>query len=161
MTVMTCRSPLAEGDPSVRRGFQRGEERFEVPTALVAAAINEEGGRAGDAALTAAGDVRADAGGEGAVAEVAGEAVDVETEEGRVGDQIGLGEGGLVREEVVVHRPEGALGCGGFGRLGGALGAGVDGRVGEVAEGEAEAVPEATLRLADDGEGVAAKGALE
>ena len=101
-------------------------ECVDVVDAVVAAAVDEEGGRAGDAALVGARDVLADTRLVLAPAQLVGEAVDVEAELLGVAGEVGWGQRVLVAEQGVVHLPEFALGGGCLGCLGGELSVRVD-----------------------------------
>jgi len=87
--------------------------------AVVPLSIDEEGGSAGDTAEIGRFDVLGDAGGVGTDIEVIAEAGGVEIQALGIAQQVVAGEGVLVSQEQVVHGPEGALGGGGFGGLGG------------------------------------------
>jgi hypothetical protein len=88
----------------------------------VAAPVDEEGGRAGDVAEVGTLDVLGNATTHPVRLELVAEAVDVEAELLRVADQIARGERVLVREQEIVHLPEGTLRRRGLGRLGSQLG---------------------------------------
>src|SRR5438105_4058080 len=74
----------------------RLRERGDVVGAVVAAAVDEEGRRAGHVAEVGAVDVLGDAGRAGTALEVGGEPVDVEPDLRRVADQVVAGERLLV-----------------------------------------------------------------
>ncbi len=126
----------------------------------MASAVDEEGGRAGDAAEVGAVDILGDAGGAGVLAQVVGEAFDVEAQLLGVGDQIIRAERVLVVEQEVVQLPEGALLGRGLGGFGGELGARVDVVQRQVPPDVAD-VAELAEELADDRFGLPAVGALE
>jgi hypothetical protein len=87
---------------------------IDVVRAIVAAAVDEEGRRAGHAAQVRALDVLSDAVRAGAPVQVVGEARHVEPESIGVRHQIGHLQPVLVREQQVVHLPERALIGGGL-----------------------------------------------
>src|SRR5204862_88995 len=62
-------------------------ERLDVVGAVVAAAVDEEGGRAGDVAEVGAVNILGDPGGAGVLLEIVDEAIDVEPELARVAHQ--------------------------------------------------------------------------
>ena len=126
----------------------------------MAAAVDEEGRRAGDAAQVGAVDVLGDAGSTGVVVQVVGEPFDVESELLGVADEVAEGEGVLVVEQQVVHLPERALVGGGLGGLRGKLGVGMDVAERQVPPDVAD-VAEVAEELADDRLRLPAVGTLE
>lgn len=114
---------------------------------MVAEPVDEEGGRARDAREVGAVDVFGDAGGAGVAGEVGAEALDIEPELLGIGDQILGTERPAVREQKVVHRPEGALFGGRLRGLGRQLRPGMD-----VVQGQ---VPPDIAKLAEAGQELA------
>ncbi|MCI0350304.1 MAG: hypothetical protein L0Z53_12840, partial [Acidobacteriales bacterium] len=92
----------------------------------MAAAVDEERGRAVDSASHAAGEVFANSWDMHAAHEFTPKAVNIKTELGRILAQALIIKGILILVEHVVHVPESSLGAGGFGGLGGALCEGVN-----------------------------------
>src|SRR6266540_3902046 len=104
------RLPLSRSRSCQRRlrtGYADGRrEGADVVRAVVAPAVYEEGGCAGDADQVGAVDVIGNAGGTAVVAQGVGEAFDVEAELLGVADQVARVERVLVIEQEVVHLPE-------------------------------------------------------
>src|SRR6266508_4585723 len=111
----------------------------------MAATIDEEGGRAGDAAEVGAIDILGDAGGAGVGAEGVREAFEVESELLGVAHQIRRAERALVAEQEIVHFPEGPLVGRGFGGFRGELGARADVVQRQMAPDVADVHPRAQL----------------
>jgi len=126
----------------------------------VAAAVDEERGSAGDPAEVGAVDVFANAAQTGALAEVVGEALDIELELRRIAHEVRRLQRGLMLEQQIVHRPERVPGGGGPRGLRGALGVGVHVGERQVAPDVAH-VGEVAQQVADLGLRPAAVGALE
>src|SRR2546429_6607711 len=103
------RAPLRDGGAGARDAH-RLRERGDVVRAVVAPAIDEERGRAGDVAEIRAVDVFGDATGTGVLLEIGGETVDVEAELARLVDEVGGGGGPLAVQEEGVPLPEHPLG---------------------------------------------------
>src|SRR3954469_19195113 len=107
------------GERACARGVHRLGETAEIVRAVVASAVDEKGGRAGDVAAVGALDVLGNAVTRPVRFEFIAEAVDLEAELLCVADQIARGERVLVGEEEIMHCPEGTLRRGGLGRFGG------------------------------------------
>src|SRR6266576_1028605 len=90
-------------------GAHRLGERADVVGAVVAFAVDEEGGRAGDAAQVGRVHVRGDLGLSGVIAQVASEPFGVQAELAGVADQVFGRQRVLVVQQLVVHLPELAL----------------------------------------------------
>ena len=108
------------------RCTDRRAERIDVVRPMMALPIDEECRSARDAADIGRLNVLCDAGLVDVVPQVIAEAVDVEAELAGVADEIGRRELVLVREQEVVHLPEGALCAGSLSSLGGELSTRVD-----------------------------------
>ena len=138
------------GDRSLRtRHAYRGRERGDVVGAVVAAAVDEEGRRTGDAAQVGAVDIFGDAGSAGVLLQLVGEPLDVEAELARRSGRGRRAEGVLVVEQEVVHLPERSLLGRGLGGFRGQLGARVDVAQRQVPPHVAD-VAEVAEQLADD-----------
>ncbi|GAA3712669.1 hypothetical protein GCM10023082_08040 [Streptomyces tremellae] len=133
----------------------------DVVRAGVAAAVDEEGGRAGDAAEVGGLDVLRDACGARVAPHVAVEALQVEAEPLGVPAQVGDAQPALVVEEQVVHGPERALLGGRLRGLGGDLGPRVDVGERQVPPHVADVVAEVGEQGADGGLRAPAVGAFE
>ncbi len=152
-------------DSSRRQYRQASSAAISEPASkepVVQAPVDEEPGRAGDAAGQAAVDVALHP--RSACArgvELGRDPVGVEAELARRADQVSRAERAPRLVEAVVHRPERALGGGRLGCLGGALGVGMDVAQGEVAEREQQPPGELVADPLHDREGGGAVGALE
>src|SRR5262245_31148587 len=109
------------GERAAACGPHGAAEGGDVVGAVVALAVDEEAGRAGDAAAVGVVDVLGDPRGVRVPAQVVGEPVDVEAEAARVLDELVRAELVLARQQAVVHRPERALRGGRLRRLAGEL----------------------------------------
>jgi Alpha amylase, catalytic domain len=94
-------------------------QRVDVVGAAMAFAVDEERGRAGDAAQVGGVHVLGDLGFPGVAAQVGGEPPRVQAELGGVPEQVVGGQRVLVRQQLIMHRPERALAGRGLGTLGG------------------------------------------
>ena len=94
-------------------------QRVDVVGAAMALAVDEERGRAGDAAQVGGVHVPGDLGFPGVAAQVGGEPPRVQAELGGVPEQVVGGQRVLVRQQLIMHRPERALAGRGLGTLGG------------------------------------------
>ena len=103
-------------------------------------AVDEERRRGADPERPRGGGVALHAPGVGAGGQLGGDAVGVEPEAARVGDEVAVREVAARGVERVVHLPEGALGRRRLGGLGRVAGVRVDVLEREVAEGEAQVV---------------------
>src|SRR4051812_19837808 len=99
--------PSASDQSRPRPGrVDRGRERVDVVSAVVAPAVDEEGRRTGDSAEIGAVDVLGHTPRADALMQVVGEAFDVEPELFGVADQVVVVERVLMIEEKIVHLPE-------------------------------------------------------
>ena len=142
-------------------GQQRGGDRLGGGRALVPHAVDEERRRAAHPAGLGGGDVLAHPRGEGPPPQLPGEPAQVQPEGGGVVEQLPRLELVLVREQPVVHRPEGTLGAGGLDGLGGQFGVRVDVGQRQVPEDVAQVVAEPAAQLGEDAGGPAAERALD
>ncbi len=124
---------------------------MQIGGAVVANAIDEERGRALDAALAATFDAGPHVRRVEAAAEVAGEAIGVEPDFPRVVDDRGRTEIGRVRVQNVVHVPEAALRVGGFGGFRGPFGVTVNVDERKVTVDVTKAGAELLAKLLNDG----------
>src|SRR5919107_3599617 len=116
------------------RGYRRprlcradgGRKGGGIVSAVVAPAVDEEGRGAGDSAEVGTVDVLGDVVRTRMLAQLAGEALDIEAELLSVAHEIGWSERVLVVEQQVVHLPEGVLFCGCLGGLGSELCVGIE-----------------------------------
>src|SRR5262249_52006396 len=108
------------------RRLESRDQRAGVEGAAVQAPADEEARRAGHPARQAAVDVPLHAWRVDVRVEFAAEALRVEAEIGGLADQVVPAERAARLVHRVVHLPEGPLGGGRLGRLGGALGVGVN-----------------------------------
>src|SRR5438094_2788900 len=106
--VCSVRGHLREGRPRARCTYGRGESG-DVVGAVVAPAVDEEGGRTGDAAQVGAVDVLGDARGTSVLAQCIREPFRVESELLSMVHEVTRAKRGLVLEQEVVHLPESAL----------------------------------------------------
>ena len=133
-------------------GFYGLDQGFEVEGAVVALAVDEEGGGAVDAAANAPGEIFADPFGERFVLERLGQVGGVEIQvSGQFLVQFRT-KVDLILKKLAVHGPELSLGAGKFGGLGRGFGFGVDLGEGKVAEDEAQLVAKMLLDAGDDTE---------
>src|SRR5919107_3414170 len=150
------------------RGYRRprlcradgGRKGGGIVSAVVAPAVDEEGRGAGDSAEVGTVDVLGDVVRTRMLAQLAGEALDIEAELLSVAHEIGWSERVLVVEQKVVHLPEGVLFCSCLGSLGSKLGLGMDIVQRQVAPDVAD-VAELAQELSDEWLGLPAVGAFE
>src|SRR4051794_34985572 len=127
----------------------RGEGR-DVVRAVMAPAVDEEAGRAGDAAGVGAGHVLRDAVGVHLPDHRLAEALEIEPQLLRVASEVIGSQLGLVRDEPLVHSPERALGTRRLRRLRRRLGMRVDVAQREMAPDVAKVFAEGLEQLPDD-----------
>src|SRR6266581_1395810 len=152
MKVCTLRAP-----PGL---LESGEQRVDVPRAVMAHAVDEKRGRPVHAARHPAAKILAHPLRIRPLRQLPREAVDVEPEVPRVLRQAAVLEGELPLEQPIVHLPEFSLHAGRFRRFGGVLGVGVALFQRKIPENEPQAAAHFLLNLLHDRVGTAAVRAL-
>src|SRR6185295_17263952 len=120
------------------------------PVAVEASVVDEERGRAVDAAANAAREVCANALARRAGTERRFSGCEVQVDVSRVALEVDWAERLLIFEQGVVHLPELALEGGGLGEFGGASCIRVEFRKREIAEDETQAITQLRLNALDD-----------